>query len=1424
MANNFCHLLVAIILCTYSLSAQVYTVNSVFDLDDGVCDAAHCSLREAIQAANTDAGPSTIRFALPGTPPFVIQPLTPLPSLNADNTAIEGFSQPGFSTGDIVLDGGQLNGGNESGLQISGSDIRLQGLFIHHFPFRGVEVKGGKDLLIGGADSLMRNIIGNNGSYGLSVEEGAQSVNIIGNFIGVSVDGQLDIGNTIGIYLDGSVDTISDIRIENNLVSGNLSIGIFGRNLSKVFLGNNLIGTDLSGNAALPNGGSGVHMADVLDLEIGNESSRNIIAGNLGAGITLERITQQDSMRALIQNNFIGVAANGFQRLANDFDGIELRDALGVRIGGRQGLGNLISGNTLMGIRATRSGGIDITGNFIGTNSTGTQAVPNGTNGVNLTDCFSAQIHNNLVSGNRLDGIFITRNDVDLLIEGIQVTANLVGADISGTQPLGNGQNGIQCFQIDGGVDIGSTEIGTGNVVVDNNRGISLSSCTNMDIRGNFIGLDRMSGVDLGNRIAGLATLNCQNIRIGGSAPGAANIIAYNPDGVLIGVNSRACSISRNSFFCNTDSGIAIAAESNDDVGAPAYICAFPDEITGSAPPNSMVEVFQYDDSSCTNGPCQGKIYLGTTTADENGDWTLPGTYVRNTVYTATATDVNNNTSIFLECIPALERAQAIATNSGPYCEGSPIELFGEANRTGASFSWTGPNGYTSFRQNPTDAVEAGSYVLVVQKGGCPSVPDTTQVTFSTTLTINIGDEPSETLCAGEQIQINGTLYDKYNPSGVETVRGTGGACDTIYQLDLKFFPPAEFQLDSVLCQDEQLTIEGQVFDKNNPSGLVILPGAALGGCDSLIHVSLNFLEPPVHEIDTILCRGSSFIFNGAIYDENNRSGTVLLPGASQAGCDSLVNITIDFFPGAKGILDTLICREQQLVVNGTVYDANNAIGTEILPNASANGCDSLLDVRLHFLDQPKSSIDTVLCRGGSFIYEGITYNESNPSGQTNFPGTGDNACDSVVFVNVSFVDPPLIDLDTTICVGGTLLINGARYDEANPSGTEILPGQGGQCDTTLNVRVSFTTEISAEIRQTLCPGESIMVNGNIYNQARPSGTERISNDMGCDSLILIELSFYEAAVLTVEETLCKGESITINGITYNEANPSGEQQIPGGGVHGCDSSILVNLKFTNLNLEVEGRDPGCEPNAKGNILINAVSGGTAPYVYSLNGSDPQGVGNFPFRIGALSPGNYELKIADADGCEAESMIILSDAPDAYVDLGPDRVLKLGDSLLLEVKTNLLPTEIQWSPKEGLSCTSCLNPIANPQRTITYSILVTSSGGCQLSDDIRITVEEPSLLYVPNAFSPNGDAENERLLVYADLTQVDLIQRFQIFDRWGSLVFERQNFAPGDESAAWDGHLRNGQDAAAGVYIFVLAGTLLNGDLVSESGVIHLVR
>ena len=197
-----------IVLSFPSLRGQaVWHVTTIDDNDDGNCNAGHCSLREAINAANLNMGPDSIVFDIPGAGPYTITPLSPLPAIQDSFLVIDGTHQPGNfpMAGLIRIDGSNLVGPAMHGLVIYVRHVRIYGLQIQSFQGDGIQVFGGflddpfiSHITIGAPDK--GNVIIQNGAYGIEADVDSNFL-FHGNYIGTNIAFGPGLGNANdGLY------------------------------------------------------------------------------------------------------------------------------------------------------------------------------------------------------------------------------------------------------------------------------------------------------------------------------------------------------------------------------------------------------------------------------------------------------------------------------------------------------------------------------------------------------------------------------------------------------------------------------------------------------------------------------------------------------------------------------------------------------------------------------------------------------------------------------------------------------------------------------------------------------------------------------------------------------------------------------------------------------------------------------------------------------------------------------------------------------------------------------------------------------------------------------------------------------------------------------------------------------------------------
>jgi hypothetical protein len=552
---------------------------------------------------------------------------------------------------------------------------------------------------IGGTAAGEANVIsGNNDGAatgkGIYINSTAANGNtVIGNIIGPQKNGASFVAGNLqmyGITLDNSRNNIigSSAAGARNIISANQSYGIYILNAGAT--GNsvkgNYIGIDITGTTFIP--GSAQYCGVYMDFGAGVNTfggtvsgEGNVISGNSSRGIEIAATVGGSS----VLGNIIGPQADGLTYLAsNDQDyGIFINSSPGNIIGVTGG-GNTISANELYGIYLTQAGCMNnlVKGNYIGINKTGTSFITGSTQDCGMyfeTTCGGNNIiggtgagEGNVISANKQSvgngfGIFMSATT----LTGNSILGNIIGPQADGLSYVASNQqtNGIYITASPNNI-IGTGAAGSRNIISANEVYaivITGATSTGNSIRGNYIGpgtgLVKITGAaqDYGIRILSGGSNNI----IGGVIGGQENQIVYNTtNGIFINsLTSIGNLITRNPIYSNTGKPVNLAygaAQGNGGMAFPVITTANTTTVSGTAPANSSVEVF----NSPASASCfDAQVYLGTAVADAAGNWSLATVLAVGDTVVANATDVSNNTSEFSSCVPILG-AQTISTSA----------------------------------------------------------------------------------------------------------------------------------------------------------------------------------------------------------------------------------------------------------------------------------------------------------------------------------------------------------------------------------------------------------------------------------------------------------------------------------------------------------------------------------------------------------------------------------------------------------------------------------------------------------------------------------------------------------------------------------------------------------------------------------------
>ncbi len=267
---------------------------------------------------------------------------------------------------------------------------------------------------------------------------------------------------------------------------------------------------------------------------------------------------------------------------------------------------------------------------------------------------------------------------------------------------------------------------------------------------------------------------------------------------------------------------------------------------------------------------------------------------------------------------------------------------------------------------------------------------------------------------------------------------------------------------------------------------------------------------------------------------------------------------------------------------------------------------------------------------------------------------------------------------------------------------------------------------------------------------------------------------------------------------------------------NGCVSydTIVIELSQPLIGIEFTITQPSCDDADDGFIEIDTTLGGVAPFNYFIDEVEVQDI-----NVEQFTPGEYDLQVIDSQGCILDTTMFFTPMFPIYVESQNDTLIDFTDSLLIN------PTVINESSSSFElniytdidSCQSCSSLEINPEEDVMVVVEVINEFGCSDLDTFLVSVNVDDLIYIPNSFSPNGDHVNDTL-IFGFSNSVSGVEKADIYDRWGNLVFSTDSNA-----IPWDGTFK-GEDLPNGVYVYHIVFSLVNGEIKSSKGTVSIIR
>lgn len=826
---------------------------------------------------------------------------------------------------------------------------------------------------------------------------------------------------------------------------------------------------------------------------------------------------------------------------------------------------------------------------------------------------------------------------------------------------------------------------------------------------------------------------------------------------------------------------------------------------------------------------------------------------------TYSLTITNNGCSSPMSTIAVVVNQTPSAPGAGsnsPVCAGQTINLT-TSTVAGATYSWTGPNSFTSALEDPSitgaTLAEAGMYYVNVTVAGCTGPTDSVAVIVNPIPVPTISAVPSTT-CAGDTIELAAGGGTSYSWNGGALINAPG---------DTQTVNPVTSTTYSVVVTDGN-------------------------GCQDSTTIAVTVNPLPVADagLDQSICMGATASLNGNGGGTYTWNGGTLVNanGASQTdapssqtdyellvtdgnGCTDLdtVRVVVNALPIVSAGVDVQICLNSSTVLNAT--GANSYVWTPAAdldddsiasPTASpvvnttyvvvgtdTNGCtdSDTVEVTIGNNLTVFASNDITICPGDTAVLTVTGGNQWNwtPSATLDAPtASTTNAFPSVTTtytVNVQdangcvgadsvtvFINPAVtlsVTGTATICIGQSTSIN------ATPSGgtgsftytwDNSLTGPGPHMvspvtTTTYNVFVtdsigcnsttqSIVVTVNPALTLSAINPASACVGGTVNLTAAGSG--------GDGNLVY---TWYPGPLTGASQTLPVNTTITYTVVLSDGCTTPTDTQFV---------TVTANQPPTvGLTSDVSS---GCGP-----LCVNFTgtsSGSCTAQAWDFGDSGSSTVSNPNHCYSA--PGTYDViyTCTDANGCTGSDtitgMIDVFGSPSAAFTVSPTGTVQMNggqaDVCMTDASTGA--TTWNWGLQEpvGSQTSAQQNPCFTITDTGGYTVMlvVTNAQGCQDTAWYTFNAENPCTeLFVPSAFSPNGDGMNDTFFVYGSCIS---FMQLEIYSRWGEQVFISTTPANG-----WDGKWR-GKDCESAIFTYVLRGQMDDGTPIEMQGNITLTR
>ena len=844
----------------YSIAAfsqTTHVVNSNDDIDDGVCNAAHCSFREAINAANTDGTSSIITFNIPGAGPQTIIPPTVFPDITASDLFIDGETQTG-GLGNIVISFNSRDFGTNDFLRVLAPRTHINGIMFKDMRYVnninaivrvGTATQNADNSKITNCSFHTDNLDFTNLTPSSVIVANSNNFVFSKNIIGGDYAKNAIFLTHAGVYFNSAT---ANQKVGALIDSSYFMSTIVGlkMNATDGIISNNLFGSfDTTGLNGFVTQESGI-VSYVSNLQI----RKNYFISHAAESCILE--TTSTATSCVISNNrFINSTSVAIYSKPDNIN-LQVTNNYGRNL------------NYFLNYAGNNTGQVIVNDNIIQNASTfyyTSTSIPSlSAFDRNTILCSTSKpINYNNLSGAPLPPVITSVNRTE--IKGTAIPNNVV-------QVYSNPRTNCPNTVCQGGTLLGKT-------VADN--------AGNWTLNANYPNRTKISAYQHENKIPAPLVYSEFSNCFACTTP------------TVINITPTLCT-NETFVFRGTTYSAANPTDRITVVGDGVSICdtVFNINVTiqSAIRRNQMVNLCY-----------KQTVQIGTVTLSEN-----------KLIDSLTLKTTSGCDSIVI--LQGIIRGVYILDTT--ICGATSLRI---GNQT---FDATNSSGIAT--------ISGGSFF------NCDSVIIAT-VRFGSTKGFYTLD-----LCPGDSVLIEGTYFSDRRPTGQIMLTSYLG-CDSLLNVSLTILPNKFSFIKQDICRGDTIMIQNEKFFSGKTSGNVQLTNMASNGCDSIIQIDLTVLLDAIGTLDTSLCENQTLTLHGQIFSKQRPSGNIRIDNASHRGCDSFVMVRVTFVSETLGFVNQTICRKSNIKIQNTIYDINNPTGSERIIGGSSAGCDSLIQVNLRF-------------------------------------------------------------------------------------------------------------------------------------------------------------------------------------------------------------------------------------------------------------------------------------------------------------------------------------------------------------------------------------------------------------------------------------------------------------------------------------------